>query len=161
MEAAQSALLQSTAGQPLWRSTPPPLRAPTPPLAHVTSSPLKVSAPADRMVVVGRTSGSTESTEFTEQHGGGHKRPLHPTYSHATCRGCAQQPIQQANDLDDECESVFVSAAGAVAVEDCTFDEAPDFYPLEACAGSSFYSCLLYTSPSPRDRQKSRMPSSA
>ena len=24
-----------------------------------------------------------------------------------------------------------------------------------------FYSCLLYTSPSPRDRQKSRMPSSA
>ena len=25
----------------------------------------------------------------------------------------------------------------------------------------TFYSCLLYTSPSPRDRQKSRMPSSA
>ena len=25
----------------------------------------------------------------------------------------------------------------------------------------SFYPCLLYTSPSPRDRQKSRMPSSA
>ena len=24
-----------------------------------------------------------------------------------------------------------------------------------------FYNCLLYTSPSPRDRQKSRMPSSA
>ena len=27
--------------------------------------------------------------------------------------------------------------------------------------GTSPYSCLLYTSPSPRDRQKSRMPSSA
>ena len=26
---------------------------------------------------------------------------------------------------------------------------------------SMFYACLLYTSPSPRDRQKSRMPSSA
>ena len=26
---------------------------------------------------------------------------------------------------------------------------------------STFYTCLLYTSPSPRDRQKSRMPSSA
>ena len=26
---------------------------------------------------------------------------------------------------------------------------------------ASAYSCLLYTSPSPRDRQKSRMPSSA
>ena len=31
-----------------------------------------------------------------------------------------------------------------------------DFYVSE-----EFYSCLLYTSPSPRDRQKSRMPSSA
>ena len=27
--------------------------------------------------------------------------------------------------------------------------------------GGSGYTCLLYTSPSPRDRQKSRMPSSA
>ena len=27
--------------------------------------------------------------------------------------------------------------------------------------GTSFEDCLLYTSPSPRDRQKSRMPSSA
>ena len=27
--------------------------------------------------------------------------------------------------------------------------------------GECFYTCLLYTSPSPRDRQKSRMPSSA
>ena len=27
--------------------------------------------------------------------------------------------------------------------------------------GALFYNCLLYTSPSPRDRQKSRMPSSA
>ena len=26
---------------------------------------------------------------------------------------------------------------------------------------NGFYTCLLYTSPSPRDRQKSRMPSSA
>ena len=30
-----------------------------------------------------------------------------------------------------------------------------------AMHGSRFYHCLLYTSPSPRDRQKSRMPSSA
>ena len=28
-------------------------------------------------------------------------------------------------------------------------------------AGRGFCACLLYTSPSPRDRQKSRMPSSA
>ena len=27
--------------------------------------------------------------------------------------------------------------------------------------GERVYTCLLYTSPSPRDRQKSRMPSSA
>ena len=36
-------------------------------------------------------------------------------------------------------------------------------FPLIATSGYSgtFNSCLLYTSPSPRDRQKSRMPSSA
>ena len=31
----------------------------------------------------------------------------------------------------------------------------------ESAESSRPYSCLLYTSPSPRDRQKSRMPSSA
>ena len=33
--------------------------------------------------------------------------------------------------------------------------------PLKFCTGVAGYPCLLYTSPSPRDRQKSRMPSSA
>ena len=32
---------------------------------------------------------------------------------------------------------------------------------IEARVGTHFIPCLLYTSPSPRDRQKSRMPSSA
>ena len=31
----------------------------------------------------------------------------------------------------------------------------------EGYPGKRYYGCLLYTSPSPRDRQKSRMPSSA
>ena len=37
----------------------------------------------------------------------------------------------------------------------------PASFPAVAAVASCFYSCLLYTSPSPRDRQKSRMPSSA
>ena len=32
---------------------------------------------------------------------------------------------------------------------------------LAACKGDVFMVCLLYTSPSPRDRTRSRMPSSA
>ena len=32
---------------------------------------------------------------------------------------------------------------------------------VKQCYGDRIGSCLLYTSPSPRDRQKSRMPSSA
>ena len=32
---------------------------------------------------------------------------------------------------------------------------------VEDAGGSKFYGCLLYTSPSPRDRTRSRMPSSA
>ena len=37
----------------------------------------------------------------------------------------------------------------------------PSFLREEGCAVLQRYVCLLYTSPSPRDRQKSRMPSSA
>ena len=33
--------------------------------------------------------------------------------------------------------------------------------PILGVLNGIFYNCLLYTSPSPRDRQKSRMPSSA
>ena len=36
-----------------------------------------------------------------------------------------------------------------------------DMYVTLSTARSYVYACLLYTSPSPRDRQKSRMPSSA
>ena len=36
-----------------------------------------------------------------------------------------------------------------------------DFFPLTVHYQEKYYACLLYTSPSPRDRQKSRMPSSA
>ena len=39
-------------------------------------------------------------------------------------------------------------------------DDASEINP-EVSIGSFYYICLLYTSPSPRDRQKSRMPSSA
>ena len=39
-------------------------------------------------------------------------------------------------------------------------DRAAQFAPFAALTGHDA-ACLLYTSPSPRDRQKSRMPSSA
>ena len=39
--------------------------------------------------------------------------------------------------------------------------DALDLTPGYCQAVASFYDCLLYTSPSPRDRQRSRMPSSA
>ena len=37
----------------------------------------------------------------------------------------------------------------------------PLLVPLRGVIKRDLYTCLLYTSPSPRDRQKSRMPSSA
>src|SRR5665811_817139 len=39
--------------------------------------------------------------------------------------------------------------------------EGDNINPKKARSGSQFYICLLYTSPSPRDRTRSRMPSSA
>ena len=54
-----------------------------------------------------------------------------------------------------------LSSAGTRALMDravCLFIEC---YQLACCFDVLRYICLLYTSPSPRDRQKSRMPSSA
>ena len=53
----------------------------------------------------------------------------------------------------------FGGTAGNIAYNLALLGEQP---LILACAGKDFDSyCLLYTSPSPRDRQKSRMPSSA
>ena len=41
------------------------------------------------------------------------------------------------------------------------FSGAEQFFQISTTSGFQTYTCLLYTSPSPRDRQKSRMPSSA
>ena len=59
---------------------------------------------------------------------------------------------KQFEELKNE-QTVFEFTAGWCP--DCKVIE-PDLPKLE-----KKYSCLLYTSPSPRDRQKSRMPSSA
>ena len=45
--------------------------------------------------------------------------------------------------------------------EDPNFDSGDKTLLLVCEEGEEEYNCLLYTSPSPRDRQKSRMPSSA
>ena len=54
------------------------------------------------------------------------------------------------------------SALGLVKIG---FTEDGKNYPVELSSGKMYvnvpWTCLLYTSPSPRDRQKSRMPSSA
>ena len=39
--------------------------------------------------------------------------------------------------------------------------EAPDAFGVEGLEGAQYQACLLYTSPSPRDKRQSRMPSSA
>ena len=43
----------------------------------------------------------------------------------------------------------------------CRAVDSRDWDAVRACFASNATICLLYTSPSPRDRQKSRMPSSA
>ena len=69
--------------------------------------------------------------------------------------------------LDVQIITVVVMLANKVASEDGiekyhTIETAKEFFAQTIfILGAPFESCLLYTSPSPRDRQKSRMPSSA
>ena len=75
------------------------------------------------------------------------EKPERLTGGHRMCAGCgapvAVRGVLRA--LKEEDQAVICSATSCLEVS--TF-----LYP---------YTCLLYTSPSPRDRQKSRMPSSA
>ena len=59
-------------------------------------------------------------------------------------------PVPSAEDLHENLKDFLKNK---LALEDSFFEE--DMGPV------TIKSCLLYTSPSPRDRQKSRMPSSA
>ena len=57
--------------------------------------------------------------------------------------------------------SICIAAAGYIINDyfDVNIDQVNK--PKSVVVGAHISSCLLYTSPSPRDRQKSRMPSSA
>ena len=70
-----------------------------------------------------------------------------------------------ASLLQRECyvpaAAVADGAAGATAAAAAASNAAVDASMMVSSAPASRYSCLLYTSPSPRDRTRSRMPSSA
>ena len=53
------------------------------------------------------------------------------------------------------------TAGGAVKLKNIRSDHLGSLWPLIAQAGAKVSLCLLYTSPSPRDKRQSRMPSSA
>ena len=63
-------------------------------------------------------------------------------------------------NADGELVRVGISAFAVDQLGDIVFVDLPDVGATLA-KGTSFGSCLLYTSPSPRDRTRSRMPSSA
>ena len=65
----------------------------------------------------------------------------------------AKQSIQAALDVAANGDTVWVTNGAYFTGSGCGSTNADDL--------SGAYPCLLYTSPSPRDRQKSRMPSSA
>ena len=60
-----------------------------------------------------------------------------------------QQGVGTIQVVDQEAETVLLAKQGSEEQLAVSFDEIED------------NPCLLYTSPSPRDRQESRMPSSA
>ena len=67
-----------------------------------------------------------------------------------------KDPANPANE-----GKVFLFKFGKKIFDKLTAAMQPEFEDEEAIDPFDFWHCLLYTSPSPRDRQKSRMPSSA
>ena len=85
--------------------------------------------------------------------------------SHFVEAMCGNSQVQDnLNDVDDleglrvAVQSVDSSLTGAALIP---LEQATSPPKILVDSGEAANSCLLYTSPSPRDRQKSRMPSSA
>ena len=57
--------------------------------------------------------------------------------------------------------SVLILVIGLISLLTLPVEQYPDIAPPTVYVSAQYTGCLLYTSPSPRDRQKSRMPSSA
>ena len=72
------------------------------------------------------------------------------------------QIVEGMRIIHDDSDIVVVDKPAGVAAHPSLGWEGPSVVEHLAAAGFAIStSCLLYTSPSPRDRQKSRMPSSA
>ena len=56
--------------------------------------------------------------------------------------------------------AIIIMLGGALSIVTLPLEQYPDIAPPRVTIGSQ-YTCLLYTSPSPRDLSTSRMPSSA
>ena len=77
-----------------------------------------------------------------------------PANTPAALCATANKELRADSQLASEVAAVFGKTDFTGTGSDC-------LYPLKALRYASADVCLLYTSPSPRDRQKSRMPSSA
>ena len=106
----------------------------------------------------------TQEFQFEWHRGTGQQRDpltgqLYPTYAFNYCyQNSAEEFIRRTYNLPDD---TYVGTREIEALNslDVRTNNAQEYFETEAEALE--YVCLLYTSPSPRDRQKSRMPSSA
>ena len=80
-----------------------------------------------------------------------------------TANGCDLWGIDFIHGANTPILRVFIDAVGGATIEDCEKISKDLNYelPLDNFFAELDYTCLLYTSPSPRDAQLSRMPSSA
>ena len=89
---------------------------------------------------------------------GGHRVPLIIRWPGKIVAGSKTDAVTCLTDIYTTLESITQQPRQPTGGED-GFDLSPLFQDPNASPRDSL--CLLYTSPSPRDRQKSRMPSSA
>ena len=86
--------------------------------------------------------------------------PLHNHSDYSLLDGASQLPqmVERAKELGMPALALTDHGVMYGAVELLKLCQGTGIKPI---IGNEMYVCLLYTSPSPRDRQKSRMPSSA
>ena len=112
---------------------------------------------ADLIVNIGHD--VVEKPPFFMEHGG--TRVIHINYKSAQVDQVYFPQIEVVGDIALSVDALADALGSKLDLDLSEFETVRDYVKDKIFQPADEETCLLYTSPSPRDRQKSRMPSSA
>ena len=125
---------------------------------------LRILAVSGCIAATAVSAGAFSCSDFERSGGGPYKETLDALYENMTAGEGSNDQLAGSVGIMETVNALGREAAlqgTGFSIEDITGDGVPELLVGSMPGSGESVYCLLYTSPSPRDRQKSRMPSSA